>query len=656
MVWLAGMTAPLWVNAAPLPPNWQILPTAQQEIEGGLPSALRSPLLTKQNKPLQQVEMLVALPFEQVLPVVQAALAPMGKFEGTVSRTRVAYMEHGWGHVMMARRPELKAEYVRRFSLPALQQDVADGALLAEEVPQRMARLERDPSFNAQSDKLPALQVSFASWSASADQRHGFAGRTKSVVDVRVMQVDQVMGHAATVVSLRRVDDWPNPDGGVGAQLRALADFNIFSTGPSPRLSRSRVPETVFTPVFDALRTLPGASLQLGVNASDWMPAAKPVASITEPQRRAPEGAHGIDATQVLAVNRVLSEQTFDLADMLPMADGSVLLVQSYPFTLMQWSPADGHTPRTLWKAPNEHALHWLLAGDRRGRGAYLASADGVLRYEVGAAKVATHPLAFDRPKLGADSYLRYTHDGDGLPLPYLHDQVGKRDALSLWTATQHPAADGARWEYAQRFAALRQDVVDHNFPGNTRVKPVQWDGQRSNVWVEDAAGLTELDGNTGRVQRVLPLPRRFGKANPQDDAGMAQWTPPPFGSIAGNWIAVGFVLMDGETRNPGMHVVDVGSGNVRHSLTLPGLDSLNAAAGSPDGRLLALGSNRGGVVAAVWNLDTGRSLSLRAGNKTCWDLRQLQWSPDGRTLWGRCGDGLVQWALPEEWRSAAAG
>lgn len=656
MVWLVGMAAPLLANAGPLPPEWQIQPTAQQEIDGGLPSALRSPLLTKQNKPLQQVDMMVALPFEQVLPVVKAALAPLGRFEGNVSNTRLAYMEHGWGDVMMARRPELKAEYVRRFSKPEFEQAVADGALLAEEVPMRMARLERDPSFDAQSDKLPALQANFANWSASADHRHGFAGRTKSIIEVRVMQVDQVIGRPATVVNLRRVDDWPNPDGGLVGQLRALADFNILSSGPSARLSRSRVPESVFTPVFDALRTLPGASMQLGANAHDWIPAPKPVATIVEPQRRAPDGKQGLDATQVLAVNRVLSEQTFDLADMLPMADGSVLLVQSYPFTLMQWSPADGVTPRTLWKSPSDHVLRWLLAGDRQGRSAYLANETQVLRHDVGTSSVTVHPLGFDTPDMSTNSYLRYTHDGDGVPLPYLHDQAGKRDALSLWTLAQQPAANGSRWEYVRRFAALRQDVMDHRFPGNTQLKPVQWDGPRPNVWAEDAAGLTELDGDTGRVLRVVPLPRRFGKANTQDDTGMAQWTPSPFGSIKGNWIAVGFVLMDGERRNPGMHVVDVASGKVRYSLTLPDRDSLNAAAGSPDGRLLALGANGGGVVGALWNLDTGQSLSLRSGKPGCWDLRQLHWSPDGATLWGRCGDGLVQWALPAEWRSAAAG
>ncbi len=174
------------------------------------------------------------------------------------------------------------------------------------------------------------------------------------------------------------------------------------------------------------------------------------------------------------------------------------------------------------------------------------------------------------------------------------------------------------------------------------------WDGPQANLWVEDAAGLTELDGKDGRVLRVIPLPRRFGAPNPLDDTGMAQWVPPPFGSVKGNWIAVGFVLMEGEKRIPGMHVVDVGSGKVRRSLALPGMDSLVTAAASPDGRMLALGSNRRGKVeAAVWSLGDGQSTSLVADSEACDELRQLRWSLDGSMVWGRCSNALVQWPLP---------
>jgi hypothetical protein len=184
---------------------------------------------------------------------------------------------------------------------------------------------------------------------------------------------------------------------------------------------------------------------------------------------------------------------------------------------------------------------------------------------------------------------------------------------------------------------------------GNRQIKPVRWDGAMASTWVEDVYGLTELDGTTGRVRRVVTLPRRFGEVDPADDTGMAQWVPEPFGSVKGGWIAVGFVLMEGKTRHPGVHVIDVASGKLRRSLTLPGQDSLKAAVGSPDGRLLALGPGTGKTVAVLWNLDSGRSLTLQADTAGCRDLTQLQWAPSGQRLWGRCENGLVAWDVPSD-------
>ncbi|MCL7715314.1 WD40 repeat domain-containing protein [Stenotrophomonas mori] len=649
-MWLAGMVLPAIAAAAALPPGWQVVATSQAEIDGRLPASLQVPLLARGGKPLPQVELLVALPFDRVLPAVQGALAPQGRFQAPVERTRVAYMAHGWGGVMMARRPELKAEYVQRADLPALERAVADGALLAEELPERLARLQRDPAYSAQSDTLAALRVPFASWSASDEQRHGVAGRSRSRIEVRVMQVDEAMGRPATVVNLRRVDEWPNPAGGVLQQLRALADFNILGSGPSARISRSRVPEPLFASLSAALRALPGADLQLGADARDWMPPAAPLAAIVEPVPVAPADEPGFAATRMLVIPRVLSEQTFDAAELLPLADGSVLLVQPRPFALLRWAAADGGTPRTVWRAPDPDVSRWQLAGDRDGKVAYLAMPGQVLRFEVEAAAPSVHPLHYDSPGVAGDAYLRFMHDGGGVPQAYRHDHQDGQQRFSLWSVARPVAGDGLPWHAGRRFSAPRQALMDAGFPGNTRMKPVQWDAPGAPFWVEDAAGLAELDGHSGRVVRTIPLPRRFGEADPHDAAGMAQWVPAPFASARGGWIAVGFVLMEDRQRTPGMHVVDVATGEVRRSPALPGLDALNAAAGSPDGRRLALAGNRGGVVAAVWDLETGQSQRLRVDHDRCWDLRRLAWSPDGAAVWGLCGDALVRWPLPASW------
>ncbi|AMJ56473.1 MULTISPECIES: hypothetical protein [Stenotrophomonas] len=647
ILYLACTFFPMAALASPLPPNWQMLPSTQQQPEKGLPAALQAPLLAKNQRPLGQVELVVSLPFDQVLPVVQASLAPLGTFNAPVQRTRVAYMEHGWGNVLIARRPELKADFIRRYRMPALRTAVEQGALLAEELPIREQRLQRDPTVDALSDKMTELQVDFASWQASAEHKHGLLGRAKSTIEVRVMQIDEALGKPATAITLSRVDDWPNPKGGVIDQLR---EFNVMGGGPSPRLMRRAVPDALFTPVYDALRKLPAAALQIGMGAGDWQPPLAADSRIVEPTLTAPGSAK--DAA---SAERLLKTESGQYYDMRPLADGSVLLLSGHPDALWRWAPGMGTTPQRLWQAEGD-AGRAGLSTDLQGRNAWLAVQQHMVTYAVGQPTATSHPLQWAanvrQPISGGWNWLP---DAQGRPVPYDHALDGRnpiREVLRVLQLQTTPPAEGAAWIYAPRFDAPRQGVLA-GYPGNTRIKPVRWDGPGQGFWVEDPAGLTELDAASGRVSRVLSLPRRFGKADGNDDAGMAQWVPAPLGSAAGGWIAVGFVLMEGERRNPGMHVIDVASGKLKHSLVLPGLNALNAAAASADGRLLALGSNDGSTpVLAIWNLDSGKSLSLNPSRSACWDLRQLHWAPQGDALVGLCGDGVARWPLPPDWHA----
>jgi len=644
---LACTIFPMAALASPLPPNWQMLPSNQQEPEKGLPTALQTPLLAKNQRLLGQVELVVSLPFDQVLPVVQASLAPLGTFKAPVQRTRVAYMEHGWGNVLIARRPELKAEFIRRYRMPALRTAVEQGALRAEELPIREQRLQRDPTVDALSDRMAELQVDFASWQASAEHKHGMLGRAKSTIEVRVMQIDEALGKPATAVTLSRTDDWPNPDGGIIDQLR---EFNVMGGGPSPRLRRRGVPQSLFTPVYDALRKLPAAALQVGVGSADWQLPLPADSRIVEPTLIAPGSSKDAAAAQ-----RLLTSESGQYYDMRPLADGSVLLLSGYPDALWRWAPGMGNTPQRLWQAAGD-AGRAGLSTDPQGRTAWLAVQQHVVTYAVGQAAATSHPVQWaGNVRQPISGGWNWTQDGLGQPQPYDHALDGRggiRDVLRVLELQAAPAAEGVPWVYAQKFDAPRQGVVG-GYPGNALIKPVRWDGPGQGFWVEDPAGLTELDVSNGRVSRVLPLPRRFGEVDVHDDAGMAQWVPTPMGSAAGGWVAVGFVLMEGSRRNPGMHVIDVASGKLRHSLTLPGLDSLNAATASADGRMLALGSNGGGTpVLTVWNLDSGRSLSLNPSRSACWDLRQLHWAPQGDALIGLCGDGVARWPLPADWQA----
>jgi hypothetical protein len=223
VLWLLAMGSAGWANAAALPPNWQVVPTDPGAVENGLPSVLRSSQLAREGKRLAQVQMVVDLPYAQVLPVVQATLKPLGTVAGEDNHNLVARIGQGWGDVLLARRPELTRDYLRRYALPELQQYVSDGALLESEIPGRMARLERQFRFEGHGERMPDLQQPFSYWDGRITQRHGAMGRSTSTLNVRVTQLDAVMGQPATAVTVWRSDDWPNPGGGVVGQLRAGA-------------------------------------------------------------------------------------------------------------------------------------------------------------------------------------------------------------------------------------------------------------------------------------------------------------------------------------------------------------------------------------------------------------------------------------------------
>lgn len=639
-LWVAAFGSSSLSHAVSLPQDWAILPGPDETVEQGLPAALQSPELAKSGQRLAEVEMLVALPYAQVLPVVVSALAAVGPLEEQTGVSPLSELDEGWGDVLFARRPDLVHQLVSKTDLPRLQQDVRDGALAEAEIPGRLASIERTLRFQPGSARTAALTEPYRYWYGNAERTYGATGGSSSRVIVRVMQLDAVMGHPATAVYLTRKDEFANPKASFTHQVRELANLNIFSPGQPKRLHRSSVPEAVFSPVYTALNTLPGANLQLGLDAGQWQPPAAPRRLVTEPKLTLPD-----PQARTLQAQALLITKNPDA--MLVLADGSALLVRSYPRALLHWAPDDGQEPRVIW-TPNDTVIQWHMARDERGQSAYMVADGQVLHFDAATRRLARHPIVFDKPELLKN--VDYFPDGKGVPLAYRHDVRNRRDTLSIWQPGAQPAADGAPWQYALRLASLRQDVMRHSMRTNTQIKPVRWDGVQANQWIEDSDGLAELDSRTGRVLRAVRLPRRFGEVDPSDDTGMAQWTPPPFGSVKGGWIAVGFVLMDGKRRNPGLHVVDVASGKVRYSLTLPDQDSLKTAAGSPNGRLLALGTGANNKAIVVWNLENGRSLTLQADASGCKDLAQLQWSPSGERLWGRCSNGLLAWDIPATW------
>ncbi|MCD5970980.1 WD40 repeat domain-containing protein [Pseudomonas quasicaspiana] len=640
-LWAAAIGYSGMNNAAALPQGWQIQPSAAEDVDKGLPSALQSSELAKDGRRLAEVHIVVALPFNQVLPQVVSALRPLGRLDERSGVEPLSKLEDGWGNVLLTRRPDLVRELVRQFDLPKLQKDVRDGALAESEIPERIALIERTIRFQSDSKRMAPLTEQYKSWVGSAEHKHGATGRSSGRVIARVMQLDPVLGRPATVVYLTRNDEYPNPDAGFFGRMRELAELDIFHPSAPKTLHRSIVPGEVFSPVFDALSKLPNANVELGASPDQWRAPSRPISFVTEPKLTLPD-----TKAKVLEAKAVMSIKSPD--NFIVLGDGSVLIIRSYPRALMRWSPEATGALRELWTSTEENWQEWQLSRDASGQSGYLTTGGLIVRFDAKTGSLFKHPMAFEKTTK-PDDYIKYFHDGNGVPLPYDHSLSGGRDTLNVWQANAQPAGDGTPWNYTLRFASPRQDMMKGSLRGNSLIKPVSCDGFMPNTWVEDVYGLAELDGKTGKVLRVVKLPRRLGDVDRNDDTGMAPWDPAPFGSVKGGWIAVGFVLGEGKQVNPGMHVVDIASGKVRYSLTLPGRDSLKTAVGSPNGRLLALGSG-GKNSAVLWNLENGRSITLGTEASGCNEFEQLQWSPSGERLWGRCNNGLVAWDVPSSW------
>ncbi|SUD69231.1 Uncharacterised protein [Pseudomonas putida] len=631
-------------HAAALPQGWQIRPPAAEDLERGLPSALQSQELAKDGRRLASVEIVVDLPYTQVMPIVASALRQLGPVDDEIVQQPLSRLSDDWGEVLLSRRPDLVKNLVDQVVLPKLQQDVREGALASSEIPNHIARIERTIRFQSGNALMGPLTEPFKHWHGSVRRTHGALGRSTSILVADVKQLDAVFGRPASAVYLTRVDEFPNPKANFIGRLRELAKFDIFSPTAPDRLHRQSVPEELLSPVYGALSAMPKANLQLGANPEQWRaPATQtPTPLVSEPKLTLPDSHAQI--LQAAAVFAVRSTDKFTV-----LADDSVLLYRNYPRALLYWSPATGGEPREVWTSAGSYSKS-QLARDVSGASAYLALEGLVIRFDAKSTTVATHPMAYDTPdRLGYD-YIDYVHDGDGVPLTYRHNYRGNRDTLEVWEPAAQPAEEGSEWSYTLRYASSRQDMMKGPSRTNSQIKPVHWDGPTPNAWVEDLYGLTEINGKTGHVLRVVKLPRRFGEVDLRDDSGMAQWTPEPFGSAKGGWIAVGFVLMEGQRRKPGLHVVDIASGKIRYSLTLPGQDSLGTAVGSPDGQLLAMGTGGPEDAVVLWNLQSGRSLTLKTDDAKCSGIEQLQWSLSGKHLWGRCWNGLIAWDVPGSW------
>lgn len=344
-----------------------------------------------------------------------------------------------------------------------------------------------------------------------------------------------------------------------------------------------------------------------------------PVGTDAEPLEPSALPWSAIEGLQITRFDKVL--------DLVALPDGGLLLAVGNPRHSMLYRIRRAGDSWAAERVARDESMDWSplqLSSDARTV-QYASRADErqkppqLHRYDVQTQQLHSHPIVLadgppdgPRPRswglVDGDPALFFSHGINSTPR-----EIDAR-SFAAWQATAAPAADGADWPHRLAFRAPRQGFVGREIQ-HLLMWPVRWRGAGS-LWVEDHLGLAELNPVDGRVRRAIALPQRAGFRRPTDAAGIAPRRLRALGSVQGNWIAVGFDLLgvdaqgrhlltpDGGARRSagtvGLHVVDRADGRVRHSASLPGLqsDGLTATARSAQGRFLAMSS---ATQAAIW-------------------------------------------------------
>lgn len=219
-------------HAGALPAGWQILPPAAEEVERGLPTAMQSQGLAKDGHRLASVDILVDLPYSEVMPIVASALRQLGPVNDEIVQQPLARLSDEWGEVLLSHRPDLVKAVVRQVTLPKLQRDVSDGALAESEIPVQVARIERTLRFQSGSEQMAPLTQLYRYWRGNIQTQHGALGKSNSNVVASVTQLDAVFGRPTTVVHLTRAESYSNAKAGMASRLKALVNPDPFSTTP----------------------------------------------------------------------------------------------------------------------------------------------------------------------------------------------------------------------------------------------------------------------------------------------------------------------------------------------------------------------------------------------------------------------------------------
>ncbi len=670
----------------PEPPlsAWQTVPA--KSLDDETPAARQGERVLAWQKgrslePAQQVFLRVDAAFEQVQPLLQAALSGLGGYKTSQAPQTLAYLSDPWPRVWLSRRPDLRAALVQGEERARLEQAVRDGAMSPDEARTELAwALASTDSAPQDRIGIPAWQAQTPSYLATRQERFGLWRSSRGVTRVEAFDAGFLFGRPTTAVRLGREDTYPNP-------RYKFFDWNrnILSSAPSKELTHHLVPAPAFEALAAALRR---AKLPFAV-ASSPLAWAEPVAQPEPPAV----------SLQAPGESRSLRPQSFALTRLPEFPDGI-----TYPGILLALPGGDlllsgeffrhGRREQGVWRLSRQGdtlAAQAVWTGrspgrrltlSRDGGSAWfsgLAGAEGtapqLFRYDVAARRLVSAPLPGLPAAGGADDKTwpdnDWLLDGEQQPLAWTRSYSGT-GSMAAWQL-QGQAPQEGRWKVAERLRSTRPAYVQE-------VLSQVLLRQARRLWAIDRS-LVEWDADSGRLLHSWPLPQRFGDFPPAP--GVQQrpsgWDPQALGSAEGGWVALGFTYLLPEKspgvpliearaavaekepvpreRHSGVHVMDTASGRVRLSaLVGPGL--LSAFARSAGGRWLAVGGDP--AWPRLWDLDTGGAgyqlaEPAQAGTRPPHPTA-LAFSWDGRSVWGLSQRQLLRWELPAEAADAAGG
>ena len=582
--------------------------------------------------PAEGVYLVIDAPFDRIQAAVQAALATSGKFTSFKDDVAITNLDQEWSPVLWSRHAGLREAVAQYFDDPKLEKSYRDGRITEAEMKQQKLEARAvtySPYDNSRysgtrcNENIPICQTVFKEhllW-----QSHIFDSGNNRLSELKIIISDFsfIFNRPTTAIFIQRRDTYTDPR---HSQLRELFK-SVF--GGRAIFTEKIVPADIFKKIRTAaisstdrepiITSSPLAFIKLPASAPP------PTFNFVHPDKAAVALAPtAIDWSTVQGVppNRQRLDSDFMAFDFLPLRDRDILILAS----VLDKKLLSSNQLMRLHKTAGRWEVQSLWQGH---------DANGLMPSEDGKAVWFTE-----------------TPSGTNQPQQLCHD-------LSSGITTVIKDGSSAVGQACASRAPLKFDAEASR---RENAGPVAWRSPHRR-WIEDERALAEYNRHDHRLLRAIALPQREGKPGVDRLYGKAPWAPTPLGSPESQWIGVGFTLTGyDEQFQPlpgnegamfgggpghsivGMHIVDVKRNTVRFSALLGRASTLQAAARSSNGRMLALGANDERVVT-LWDTDKATApLKLSIDYK----VNRLAFSWDGAELWATSGQKLLYWSLPK--------